>query len=1011
MPSQVMDQRHHMSQYSHPTLAASSFSEELRLPTERQVGFWKPESLPHHMGSKSVASSPIEKPQPIGTRMAGRLELLQPYKLRDQGAAFSLEHKLFGQERHANLPPSPWRPDQETGRQTDSSLKSAALFSDGRINPNGAYNENGLFSSSVSDIFDKKLRLTSKNGLVGQSIEKVDLNHVDDEPFELTEEIEAQIIGNLLPDDDDLLSGVLDEVGYATNANNRDDADDDIFYTGGGMELETDENKKLQEFNGSANDGVGLLNGVLNGEHPYREQPSRTLFVRNINSNVEDSELKLLFEHFGDIRALYTACKHRGFVMISYYDIRSALNAKMELQNKALRRRKLDIHYSIPKDNPSEKDINQGTIVLFNVDLSLTNDDLHKIFGDYGEIKEIRDTPQKGHHKIIEFYDVRAAEAALRALNRNDIAGKKIKLETSRLGATRRICLQSCVRKSLVYANWGVQAQVALQLLHLVHFLTRMGILQGSTNLATITSTCHENGSIQGIHSGLQTSISQFRETSFPGLSSTIPQSLSTPIGISSGATHSNQAALGEISQSLGRMNGHMNYSFQGMSALHPHSLPEVHNGVNNGVPYNLNSMTQAVNGTNSRTAEAVDNRHLHKVGSGNLNGHSFDRAEGALGFSRSGSSSVRGHQLMWNNSNNFHHHPNSPVLWPSPGSFVNNVPSRSPAQMHGVPRAPSSHMIDNVLPMHHHHVGSAPAINPSLWDRRHGYAGELTEAPNFHPGSVGSMGFPGSPQLHTMELNNIYPQTGGNCMDPTVSPAQIGGPSPQQRGPMFHGRNPMVPLPSFDSPGERMRSRRNDSNGNQSDNKKQYELDVDRIVRGDDSRTTLMIKNIPNKYTSKMLLAAIDENHKGTYDFIYLPIDFKNKCNVGYAFINMTNPQHIIPFYQTFNGKKWEKFNSEKVASLAYARIQGKSALIAHFQNSSLMNEDKRCRPILFHSDGPNAGDQEPFPMGTNIRARSGRSRASSGEESHQDISITSVNCDTSTNGVDTTGPAKDSE
>jgi hypothetical protein len=46
-------------------------------------------------------------------------------------------------------------------------------------------------------------------------------------------------------------------------------------------------------------------------------------------------------------------------------------------------------------------------------------------------------------------------------------------------------------------------------------------------------------------------------------------------------------------------------------------------------------------------------------------------------------------------------------------------------------------------------------------------------------------------------------------------------------------------------------------------------------------------------------------------------------------------------------------------VASLAYARIQGKPALVAHFQNSSLMNEDKRCRPILFHSDGPNAGDQ----------------------------------------------------
>jgi len=49
-------------------------------------------------------------------------------------------------------------------------------------------------------------------------------------------------------------------------------------------------------------------------------------------------------------------------------------------------------------------------------------------------------------------------------------------------------------------------------------------------------------------------------------------------------------------------------------------------------------------------------------------------------------------------------------------------------------------------------------------------------------------------------------------------------------------------------------------------------------------------------------------------------------------------------------------------VASLAYARIQGKAALVTHFQNSSLMNEDKRCRPIVFHSEGQESGDQEPF-------------------------------------------------
>eukprot|EP00475_Leptophrys_vorax_P002628 TRINITY_DN11478_c0_g2_i2.p1 TRINITY_DN11478_c0_g2~~TRINITY_DN11478_c0_g2_i2.p1 ORF type:complete len:178 (-),score=3.46 TRINITY_DN11478_c0_g2_i2:360-893(-) len=104
-----------------------------------------------------------------------------------------------------------------------------------------------------------------------------------------------------------------------------------------------------------------------------------------------------------------------------------------------------------------------------------------------------------------------------------------------------------------------------------------------------------------------------------------------------------------------------------------------------------------------------------------------------------------------------------------------------------------------------------------------------------------------------------------------------------------------------------------------------------------------------------------------------------------------MTDPLKIIPLYQSFNGKRWEKFNSEKVANLAYARIQGKQALIAHFQNSSLMNEDKRCRPILFHSDGPNAGDQEPFPVGVTVRSK--RSGNSSGGSSSLGASSSSSN------------------
>ncbi len=64
----------------------------------------------------------------------------------------------------------------------------------------------------------------------------------------------------------------------------------------------------------------------------------------------------------------------------------------------------------------------------------------------------------------------------------------------------------------------------------------------------------------------------------------------------------------------------------------------------------------------------------------------------------------------------------------------------------------------------------------------------------------------------------------------------------------------------------------------------------------------------------------------------------------MGYAFINFVSPEYIIAFYEDFNNKKWEKFNSEKVCDIAYARIQGKNALISHFQNSSLMGEEKKC-------------------------------------------------------------------
>lgn len=117
------------------------------------------------------------------------------------------------------------------------------------------------------------------------------------------------------------------------------------------------------------------------------------------------------------------------------------------------------------------------------------------------------------------------------------------------------------------------------------------------------------------------------------------------------------------------------------------------------------------------------------------------------------------------------------------------------------------------------------------------------------------------------------------------------------------------------------------------------FQIDLDAIKSGVDKRTTLMIRNIPNKYTQDMFLDFVNETHNGKYDFIYLPIDFKNKCNVGYSFVNFIDPKSISTLFTRIQGKKWTRFNSEKICAVSYARIQGKENLIRHFQNSTYLS------------------------------------------------------------------------
>lgn len=149
---------------------------------------------------------------------------------------------------------------------------------------------------------------------LGQSVDDSlpSLNNVEQENEikDPLENVESNAFGIMLPDDeDDLLAGITDDFDLSRLPNQLEDVEEyDLFGSGGGMELDFESQdglgigmSKLSISDGVVPNGIGhyaLPNGVgaVAGEHPYGEHPSRTLFVRNINSNVEDSELRTLFE-------------------------------------------------------------------------------------------------------------------------------------------------------------------------------------------------------------------------------------------------------------------------------------------------------------------------------------------------------------------------------------------------------------------------------------------------------------------------------------------------------------------------------------------------------------------------------------------------------------------------------------------------------------------------------------------------------------------------------------------
>ena len=121
-------------------------------------------------------------------------------------------------------------------------------------------------------------------------------------------------------------------------------------------------------------------------------------------------------------------------------------------------------------------------------------------------------------------------------------------------------------------------------------------------------------------------------------------------------------------------------------------------------------------------------------------------------------------------------------------------------------------------------------------------------------------------------------------------------------------------------------------NNFNYSKKEKQI-IKLEDVALGKETRTTVMIRNIPIKYNDQALENEL-EPFEGKYDCLYMPFDYENGGNKGYAFVNLTSPYHVLLFYEFFNNKCWLYFESKKICELNYANFQGIEEIKKHANN-----------------------------------------------------------------------------
>jgi len=126
---------------------------------------------------------------------------------------------------------------------------------------------------------------------------------------------------------------------------------------------------------------------------------------------------------------------------------------------------------------------------------------------------------------------------------------------------------------------------------------------------------------------------------------------------------------------------------------------------------------------------------------------------------------------------------------------------------------------------------------------------------------------------------------------------------------------------------------------------------------------TTVMLRNIPNRYTPEELLEEMLSNgFEGCFDFFYLPTDFGTKKNMGYGFLNLCTPALAESFRCKFDRRRLTRYVTQKVLEMSPAVTQGFQAnVMKYLKHQAGRVQNPWFRPMIF--------DFVPHKGGTGVK------------------------------------------